>query len=203
MSTTHTVTVRTSTQSPSNQPPSVSLTDPLQGASFTAPASITLNATATDSDGSIARVEFYRGSTLIGIDTSRPYSAVWSNVGAGSYSLTAVARDNAGATTVSSTRDITVGLPGLPTTAVFNPSSNHSTAVDHYVLEVFPAGADTRVANPVATRDLGKPPVASGQITVDVASTIRALTPGSYVATVTAYGDGGATQSVASPPFIR
>lgn len=202
-SATRTVSVTTSTSSSSNQPPSVSLTAPLQGASFTAPASITLSASATDSDGSITRVEFYQGSTLIGTDTTAPYSVSWPMVAAGSYSLKAVARDNAGATTVSSTRDITVGLLGTPTTAVFTPSSNHATAVDNYVLEVFPAGADTRVANPVATRDLGKPSVSGGQITVDVASTISALTPGDYVATVTAYGDGGSTQSAASPQFTR
>jgi hypothetical protein len=202
-SATRTVTVRTSMQSPSNQPPSVSLTAPSSGASFIAPASITLSATATDFDGTIARVEFYRGATLIGTDTTRPYSVSWPKVPVGSYSLTAVAKDNAGATTVSSTRDITVRIPGLPTTAVFIPSSNHSTAVEHYVLEVFPAGADIRVANPVATRDLGKPPVSQGEIRVDVASTILALIPGDYVATVTAFGDGGSTQSAASPRFSR
>jgi hypothetical protein len=148
-------------------------------------------------------VEFYQGSTRIGIDATSPYSVPWDIAVAGSYSLTAVAVDNLGATTVSSTRDITVKLAGLPTTAVFNPSSNHSTAVEHYVLEVFPAGADTTLANSVATRDLGKPSISNGQIVVDVASTILALTPGDYVATVTAVGDGGNTQSAASPPFTR
>jgi hypothetical protein len=202
-SATHTVTVTTSTPPSSNRPPSVSLTAPSPGASFTAPASIGLSATASDTDGTVARVEFYQGSTRIGIDATSPYSVPWDIAVAGSYSLTAVAVDNLGATTVSSTRDITVKLAGLPTTAVFNPSSNHSTAVEHYVLEVFPAGADTTLANSVATRDLGKPSISNGQIVVDVASTILALTPGDYVATVTAVGDGGNTQSAASPPFTR
>jgi hypothetical protein len=201
-SATRTVTFGSSS-SPPNPPPSVSMTAPANGASFTAPATITLSATASDTGGSVTRVDFYRGTTLIGTDTTSPYSLSWTNVAAGNYSLTAVARDNGGATTVSSTRDITVRPANLPTTAVFTPSSNHATVVDRYVLEVFTAGADTRVANPVASRDIGKPAVSGGQITVDVSSTIMALSPGNYVATVTAFGDTGSSQSAASPQFTR
>jgi chitinase len=170
---------------------------------FNVGVSITLSATASDSNGSVTRVDFYRGSTLIGTDTTSPYSVVWANVAIGDYALTAVARDNAGATTVSSTRDITVKSATLPTKAVFSPSSNHSTAVDRYLLEIFTAGADTRVANPVASRDLGKPAVVSGAISVDISSTILSLNAGNYVATVTAIGSAGSTQSAASPQFTR
>ena len=191
------------TPTPTNQPPSVSLTAPTSGATFTAPASITLTATASDTDGTIVQVDFYNGSKLIASDSTSPYSVPWSNVVAGSYSLTAVARDSGGATTVSSTRDITVKSATLPSTAVFTPSSNDATAVQRYVLEVFPLGADTRVANPVATQDLGKPPITNGTCSADVTSTILALTPGTYVATVTAMGAGGSTQSAPSPQFTR
>ena len=45
-----------------NIAPSVSLTAPANGASFSAPATITLSASASDPDGSIAKVEFYRGA---------------------------------------------------------------------------------------------------------------------------------------------
>jgi hypothetical protein len=182
---------------------SVSLASPSSGATFTAPATIPLSASVSGTTGSIARVDFYQGQTLIGSDTSSPYSMSWSNVSAGSYALTAIGRDRAGASTVSSTRDITVVPANLPRRAVFTPSSNHATAVDRYVLELFSAGADTRVANPVAMRDLGKPSVASGVISVDIASTIMALNPGYYVATVTAVGNFGSTQSAASPQFRR
>jgi hypothetical protein len=201
-SATRTVTVLSSS-TPLNRPPSVSLTSPASDATFTAPAAITLSADASDTDGSITRVDFYRGTSLIGSDTSRPYSVAWTDVAAGSYSLTAVARDNAGATTVSSTREITVTSPSLPTTLVFTPSSNHATAVDWYELKIFPAGADTRVANAVATRNLGKPSASSGECIVDVTSTIFGLSAGNYVATVSAVGDGGTTQSAPSPRFTR
>ncbi len=199
-SSTRTVTVTTTS---GNQPPSVSLTSPAAGASFMAPATISLSATASDPGGSIARVEFYRGTTRIASDTTSPYSFSWTNVAAGTYSINAVAYDNAGAMTQSSTRDITVRSATMPTTAVFTPSSNHSTAVDRYVVEIFTAGADTRVANPVSSRDIGKPSITSGEIRADISSTIMGLNPGNYVATVTAFGDGGSTQSAASPQFTR
>jgi hypothetical protein len=148
-------------------------------------------------------VDFYAGSTLLGTDTTSPYGLSWNNVVAGSYSLTAVARDNAGATTVSSTRDITVKPLNLPSTAVFTPSSNHATAVDRYVLEIFPLGVDPTVANPVGTQDLGKPAIVNGECRADVSATVLALTPGTYIATITAVGGGGSAQSAPSPQFTR
>ena len=74
---------------PANQPPSVALTAPATGATFTAPANITVSANASDTDGTIARVDFYQGSTLIGFRHHTPYSISWNNVGVGAYSLTA------------------------------------------------------------------------------------------------------------------
>jgi hypothetical protein len=164
---------------------------------------VALTATASDSDGSVIRVDFYAGSVLIGSDTTAPYSMSWNSVVAGAYALTAVARDNAGAMTVSGTHDIRVDSAALPRTAIFTPSTNHATAVDRYFLEIFPAGANPDLANPVATRDLGKPAVVSGEIRVDVSSTTTGLPSGSYIATVTAIGSGGSARSAASPAFTR
>src|ERR1051325_6667723 len=77
-----------------NRLPSVSLTAPANGANFASGSTIALTATATDSDGTISKVEFLRGgSTLIGSDTTSPYSFNWTNVAAGAYSLTARATD--------------------------------------------------------------------------------------------------------------
>ncbi|MCR5889840.1 glycosyl hydrolase family 18 protein [Hymenobacter sp. J193] len=91
-----------------NTPPTVSLTSPASGASFTAPASITINANAADANGTVSKVEFYRGTTLLGTDTSAPYSYSWTGVAAGTYSLTAKATDNAGAVTTSAAVSVTV-----------------------------------------------------------------------------------------------
>jgi hypothetical protein len=113
------VTVKTSTTT-TNKAPTVSITSPSGGASFNAPASITVSANASDADGSISKVEFYHGGTLIGTEYTSPYSLAWKNVAAGSYSLTAKAYDNKGAVTTSGSVSITVktvtsgGCSGVP-----------------------------------------------------------------------------------------
>ncbi|MEP6915056.1 MAG: Ig-like domain-containing protein, partial [Acidobacteriota bacterium] len=92
-----------------NAPPAVAVTAPATGASFTAPASITVSANATDPDGTIARVEFYAGATLLATRTTLPYSVAWNSVPAGSYALTARAFDNAGASATSAAVTVQVG----------------------------------------------------------------------------------------------
>lgn len=94
-----------------NQRPSVQISSPTNNASFTAPASIVINASASDPDGTIARVDFYNGSTLLGSDTNSPYSFTMSNVGAGNIALTARATDNLGLTATSSVVNVTVSAP--------------------------------------------------------------------------------------------
>ena len=89
--------------------PSVSLTSPANGATFTAPATVSLAASASDADGRVTKVEFYNGATRLATDTTSPYSYSWTGVAAGSYSLTARATDDLGAVTVSPARAITVG----------------------------------------------------------------------------------------------
>ena len=69
------------------------------GASYFAPATITLAATATDSDGTVIRVDFYQGATLIGTAASAPYTYTWTGATPGNYALTARATDNRGAAT--------------------------------------------------------------------------------------------------------
>jgi hypothetical protein len=94
-----------------NVVPTVSLTSPAAGQSFAPPATITLSANANDTDGTITKVDFYRGSTLIGTATTAPYTITWSNVAAGSYSLTAKATDNAAGVGTSTAVAISVAAP--------------------------------------------------------------------------------------------
>ena len=98
---------------PNNVPPSVSITSPAAGATFTAPATITINAAAADSDGTVSKVEFFANGTLVGTDTAAPFNVVWTNAAAGTYNLTAVATDNGNASTTSAPVSITVS-PGEP-----------------------------------------------------------------------------------------
>lgn len=91
----------------SSQPPAVSLATPT-GAPFIAPATIGLSATASDSDGGIAQVQFFADGGLIGTATSAPYQLTWNGVGVGSYSVTAKATDNSGMTATSAPAAVTV-----------------------------------------------------------------------------------------------
>jgi chitodextrinase len=130
---------------PANQPPAVVLDEPVGGNSFTAPANVTLSATASDADGTVVRVDFYQGTTLIGSDTTNPYTVSWTNVPAGTYSLTAAATDNAGATTTSSARSVTVAeaLPAGWTAAdIGNPAVAGSTSYSGGVFTIRGAGTD-------------------------------------------------------------
>lgn len=91
-----------------NKSPKVSITSPANNASFQAPASITIEATATDEDGKVRKVEFYQGSTKIGEDTSAPYSYTWVNVAKGTYTFSAFAVDNANGSGISNTVSVLV-----------------------------------------------------------------------------------------------
>ena len=91
-----------------NSPPAVTLTQPADGATFSAPATVNLFATASDTDGTVTKIEFFNGTTKLGEDTTAPYSFAWSGVPAGSYTLTARATDDVGGTATSAASRITV-----------------------------------------------------------------------------------------------
>ncbi|MBI5383958.1 MAG: Ig-like domain repeat protein [Verrucomicrobia bacterium] len=94
--------------SPPTAPPSVTLTAPTNGAVFVAPAHVTLEATASDSDGTVTNVEFYDGLTLLGQDSISPYSLTTDLWSPGTHTLKAVATDNRGARTTSAAVTVTV-----------------------------------------------------------------------------------------------
>ena len=104
-----------------NNAPAVSLVSPANGALFTNPGPITLEATATDADGDLARVDFYAGANLIGTATAPPYAITWPNGAAGTHTLTAQATDGQGFTTRSAA--VSVVVNALPTVALTSPAS--------------------------------------------------------------------------------
>jgi hypothetical protein len=108
-------------------PPVVNITSPANNASFTAPASVTIQATASASNRTIVQVQFYNGTTLLGTDTTSPYSYVWNNVAAGTYSITAKATDSAGGSTTSSAISISV-TSGTTTNLALNKTTKALTS---------------------------------------------------------------------------
>jgi hypothetical protein len=102
-----------------NQPPVVALTSPADGTRFTvAPASVTLEATASDPDGGVARVEFLRDGTVVGTATTPPYRLLITGLPDGQYVFAARAVDNQGATTTSAPARVTVA--DVPPTLVLS-----------------------------------------------------------------------------------
>ncbi len=98
--------------------PNVSITAPKAGLVYTcfAPTgeatfpSVTITATASDPNGTIEKVEFYDGSTLIATCTGQPYTATLVDAPAGKHKLQAVATDNDGETSTA-TVEVTFGAP--------------------------------------------------------------------------------------------
>ena len=108
-----------------NLSPTISMTDPYRDDAFStgAPANVTLKANADDPDGTIAKVEFFHDATKIGEQTSAPYSFTWNGLASGTYSVSAIATDNQGATRPSqSVRFAVVGI-----------EDTHFFVVQHYL----------------------------------------------------------------------
>ena len=94
-----------------NVPPTISITNPASGAVFAAPATATIQATASDTDGAVTNVQFFANGAGIGSVQTPPYSLVLSNVAAGNYVLTAIATDNGGLSTTSTVVTVSVVTP--------------------------------------------------------------------------------------------
>lgn len=95
-------------QNGSNALPSVAITSPDNGDVFVSGDTIAITASASDFDGTIAKVEFYQGNTKLGEDSTQPYTFSWSNPAVGSYSVTAKAIDNDAGSATSTPISITV-----------------------------------------------------------------------------------------------
>lgn len=87
---------------------SVVLTNPPNGSTFSAPATLTLLASASTLAGTITSIQFLNGTNLLAEDTALPYSFVWTNVPQGVYSLSARASNSLGAVAVSTAVGVTV-----------------------------------------------------------------------------------------------
>lgn len=90
----------TLTLRPPNQLPTAALTSPTEGASYLAPATVSLSASAMDSDGTISKVDYLNGSTVLCTATITPYTCSWT-APAGTHSIAARATDNNGGVATS------------------------------------------------------------------------------------------------------
>ena len=109
-----------------NQAPTVTLNAAATG---TTGVAMQLTASATDSDGTVAKVEFFDGATRLGEDLTAPYAFSWSPGTAGARSVTARATDDQGAATTSAAVTVTVSPPPVgpdntpPTLTITTPAN--------------------------------------------------------------------------------
>ena len=156
--------------SPLNASPQCSITAPPGGATYPEPATIRIDADASDSDGTILRVEFFSNGTMIGADTTAPYSYTWNNVGAGSYSLTAKATDDDGAVTTSPPVSVTVNAPPSPPGLVSGLTVGSGEAYEWFTLT---AGENLYIDR-TYTYSSPVPPLLDGQVALRTANDDKA-----------------------------
>lgn len=127
-----------------NVSPTVSISAPTDNSRFASTESITFTASASDADGSVSKVDFYNGATLLGTATTSPYSFTWTNVAEGKYIISAKATDNTGAVTTSTLVNVAVDPAFKATLSGANerPTPNTSTATGSSTL-VF--NTDTKI----------------------------------------------------------
>lgn len=89
-------------------PPTIVLTDPADGTTIRLGSSINVRADAADADGTIQNVQFFVNGTLIGTDSSSPYTISYTPAGVGILRFTALATDSSGQSAVSAARTIQV-----------------------------------------------------------------------------------------------
>jgi hypothetical protein len=91
-------------------PASATLTSPADGTYFQPGSLVSLAASAADANGSVTKVQFLDGSTVLGEDTTSPYTFDWANVPAGARVVKARAFDNDG----NMTNSAAVTIRSLP-----------------------------------------------------------------------------------------
>jgi len=118
------------------------------------PATIKFDADATDSDGSIAKVEFFDGTTLLGSTTQAPYTFTWTGVAVGTYSVTAKATDNIGAESVTAVSSVVVGASSAKAYYVHSDQIDTAKLITNdagqavWKLDLEPFGANLPDENP-------------------------------------------------------
>src|SRR6185503_2364926 len=176
--------------------PIIALTSPASGATLTAPATVNFAAGVTANGHTITKVQFYNGTTLLGEDTTAPYTVAWPNVPAGSYTLTARAVYDAGSTVNSAAVNITVATTTLPTIALTSPASGATftaPATINIGANVTPNGHTiTKVQFYNGTTLLGEDTTAS------YGSAWSSVPAGSYSLTARAVYDAGSTVNSAA-----
>jgi len=135
----------------SNQPPSISLLAPTNGQVFFRPSDILLETSASDPDGFISLVEFFEGGNKLGESTNAPFSFVWSNAPLGAFTFTAVANDDSGGQTISSSVSVQVAR-SLPLITISTPIQLGETFIFSFLTKADWSYAVEYANSPISTQ---------------------------------------------------
>ncbi|MDB6027346.1 MAG: large protein, partial [Verrucomicrobiales bacterium] len=195
-----------------NHAPTVQMVNPHDGDSFSDPISIVLTAEASDVDGSVPTVSFARNGTFISYGTKNPsnnlFTAIWTNVPAGSFAITSTARDaiNTAINTTSAPVNITVLRTNAgPYVSIYNPGNGRSyTNISILTFGAYTATGDA--THLVKQVDFFLGTALFGTVTNAITSgnfTLQWTNPpsGTYVLTARAMDDGGASTVSAPSTF--
>ena len=139
---------------PPDTPPSVTITNPTSGS--TVSGAIDITADATDDNG-VTKVEFFVGTTSIGVDTAAPYEVSWNStvVGDGPHALSATATDTIGQTG-SGTIDIIVdNVDDPPTVTMTSPAAGPVSGTINVAADATDDNGVTKVEFFVGTTSIG------------------------------------------------
>jgi plastocyanin len=176
--------------------PSVTITNPAANATFQAPASFAVGATATETGGTITNVQFTLNGSLLGNDATSPYGASVSGLGAGSYTLAAIASDGAGLKATNSINVTVANALVPPTVTITNPAANAIfSAPATFEIDATASDSDGTVTN---LQFLVNGGVISNATTVPYSAMTSSLAAGGYVLTAVASDNSGlkATNSI-------
>jgi len=111
-----------------NFPPAIAITSPVSGLDVISPVTLTVAAAVADK-AAVTSVVFYANGVPIATNTGSPYTAQWTNSGAGGYALTAVAQDKNGLSRTSPVVNVTVLPPAFSFAIVTEPAANTTAKV--------------------------------------------------------------------------
>jgi len=182
------------TVSAANVPPTVAITNPPSGTIIPSGTPVTIRATASDSDGRVVSVQFMDSLVSLGVVSNAPYS-ITATLSSGIHSISAIAKDDQGASTRSQVVTITVGQTNAPPAVAITSPTNGAA---------FPAGATIRIQANASDSDGSVSQVeffdgatSLGAITASPFNLNATLASGSHMLTAVATDNQGATNSSA------
>jgi uncharacterized protein (DUF1800 family) len=168
---------------------------------------VTLTANATDTDGKIAKVDFYQGTTLLksatapANSTSFAPTVTYTAAAAGSFSFTAVATDDKGGSGTSGVVSVTANAAGnKPPTVTVSASTSFVTVPGSVTLTASASDSDGSIAKVTFFRD--------GVKIVDIVppapltTSVAIAAPGTFVFTAQATDNLGAVTTSTQAPVV-